>query len=477
MPRQIYGEYLPDQPAYQNQGLVTCDGVFPIANGYAPVPAFSPIANGMLPGPAIGGAAYRVDANVYVFAGTTANIYRYQTGGWTSVLSGLSTAQGIGIRFKSYNTLMLATNGIDPIKQFDPASPTAFTNLGGTPPVARFIGVVRGFVVLGYTSNSSVRIAWSDNGTPSTWTAGTGEAGFYIMPSGGDVTGIVGGEYGLIFQENRILRMTYTADDTIWQFDEIASDIGCIAPNSIATYGKLTFFLSNRGFMVCDGSTVTPIGAEKIDRSYLSRLSRSYLSNMSASIDPVNSLYIVMSPSASPPTTAYIANFNLGYKWTTAPVTAQFLFSALSQGVTLEDLDAIYTYLEAIPISLDDPSFRGGYPLLLLFNSSNALGSLSGPPLKANIVDSKAEPFPGMKARVKSFRLLSDASAANVTVRSSNNLSNSQTVSTYATRETSGEYRMRENANLIQFQVEIPAGTNYTFVQGYDADVVQGGRA
>lgn len=476
MPRTIYEEFRPDQPAYQNQGLVTCDGVFPIANGYAPVPSFSAIANGMLAGPALGGGAYRVDSNVYVFAGTTTNIYRYQTGGWTSVQSGLSTTQGIGIRFKSYNTLMLATNGIDPIKQFDPASPGAFTNLGGSPPTARFMAVVRGFVVLGYTSNSSVRIAWSDNGTPSTWTAGTGEAGFYIMPSGGDVTGIVGGEYGLIFQENRILRMTYTADDTIWQFDEIASDVGCIAPNSIATYGKLTFFLSNRGFMVCDGSSVTPIGAEKVDRTYLNQLSRSYLSNMSATIDPRNSLYIVMLPSASPPTTAYIHNFNL-QKWSTAPVTAQLLFSALSQGVTLEDLDAIYTYLEAIPISLDDPSFRGGYPLLLLFNGSNALGSLAGTPLKATLMDAKAEPFPGMKARVKSFRLLSDAPAATITLRTSDNLNNNQVTTIYSNRESGGEYRMRNAANLIQFQVEIPPGTNYSFVQGYDVDAVQGGRS
>ena len=66
----------------------------------------------------------------------------------------------------------------------------------------------------GYAGGSGLRIAWSDNGNPASWTAGgASEAGQYDMADGGDITGIVGGEYGLVFQEERIMRMTYTADD------------------------------------------------------------------------------------------------------------------------------------------------------------------------------------------------------------------------------------------------------------------------
>ncbi|WP_420140144.1 hypothetical protein [Sphingomonas sp.] len=476
MPRVIYSELLQDQPAFQNQGLTVCDGVYAIANGFAPMPAFSPLGNGTLAGPAIGASAYRVASTVYLFAGTATDIYRYQTGGFTSLISGLSTAQGIGLRFQQYSNLMLATNGIDPIKKFDPGSPTTFTNLGGTPPTARYMAVVRGFLVIGYAAGDALRVAWSDNGVPTTWTPGTGEAGFYIQPSGGDITGVVGGEFGLVFQESRILRMSYTADDTIWQFDEIASDIGCIAPNSIATHGRITYFLSNRGFMMTDGASVTPVGAEKIDRTFLSLLSRTYLSNMSAVIDPKNSLYIVMLPSAAPPTTAYVLNYALN-KWTTAQITAELLFSALSQGVTLEDLDAIYTYLEAIPISLDDPSFRGGYPLLLLFDASNQLGSLSGPPVKATFVDGQSELNPGIKTRIRTIRLLGDTPTATVTVLGSNTLSQSMAPTSYSTHQASGVYKVRENWNYTQIMIEIPAGTQYSFMQGYDLVAVQGGRA
>lgn len=475
MPRQIFSEFLPDQPAHLNGGLVTCDGVVPIANGYAPLPQFAAAPNGTLAGPAIGAVAYRVSIDVFVFAATNTNIYRYSSGGYTSVLSGMSTAQSSGIRFAQYNTLMLATNGVDPVKKFDPIAPSSFSSLGGTPPTGRYIAVVGGFVVLGYAAGDSLRVAWSDNGIPTTWSPGTGEAGFYQMPTGGDITGLVGGEYGLIFQENRVLRMVYTADDTIWQFQEISNDVGCIAPNSIATYDKTTYFLSNKGLMSTDGVSVTAIGAEKVDRSFLARLGRSYIGAISAVVDPNNSLYIIMLPSASPPTKAYIYNYLLG-KWTTAAITTQLLFSALSQGVTLEDMDAIYGNLDLIPISLDDPSFRSGYPLLLLFDSANRLGSLSGPPMRATFTDAQSELMQGMKARVRSIRLLTDAAVADVTIAGSNNLADGPTTTTYTTRQRSGVYKARENWAYTQLTVQIPAGTAFSFVQGYDIDAVAGGR-
>jgi len=474
--RAIFGELIQDQPAHMNEGLLIADGCFAIKNGYNPLNGFSPAPNGTLAGPALGSGAYRVGLSTYVFAATAGNIYRYQSGGFTSLIGSLSSSQSIGVRFQPYNNLMLATNGTDPIKVFDPASPTTMTSLGGTPPTARFMAIVRGFVVLGYAAGDSLRLAWCDNGAPTTWTAGTGEAGFYEMPSGGDITGVIGGEYGLIFQESRILRMTYTADDTIWQFDEIANDIGCVAPNSIAVYGKSVFFLSNRGLMVCDGTSVRPVGAEKVDRTFLAQANRSNYSAMSAVVDPRNSLYIVALPSANPPASVYIYNFLLE-RWTTATVTVQLLFNSMAQSVTLEDLDALYGTLEGVPVSLDDPAFRGGTPLLMLFDGSNRLGSLSGSTLRATFLDAVREPFTDQRARVKSVRLLSDAPSATVTLRGANVLSETQTPTSYTVRDRQGRYRMRENWTFVQTNVEIPSGTSWNYMQGIDMDAQQGGRA
>lgn len=474
--RQIFGEWLPDQPPHLQDGLLAADGVYPIANGYAPLPSFSAAPNGTLDGACVGAGAYRVADGVRLFAATAGNIHSYGSGGYASVKSGLSSLASIGVRFCPYNELMLATNGVDPMQKFDPASPSAMTDLDASAPTARFIAVVRSFVVAGFADDDPLRVAWSDNGDPAEWTAGTGEAGFQILASGGDITGVVGGEYGLIFQENRIVRMSYTADDAIWQFDEIATDVGCIAPWSLASYGRLTFFLSNRGFMACDGVSVEAIGAEKVDRTFLSAMDRGYLESMSAAVDPRNSLLIVAVPSSSPATQVYLYQFAL-QRWTSASLMAERIFPALSQSSSLDDLDAIYGSLDAIPLALDSALFRGGYPLLMLFDDQHRLGTLSGPSLAATLMDARRELFPGQRARIRSIRPLCDAPAMTVSIAGAQALSDSPIETVHGDRGSGGHYRMRRSANLSAVKLAIPAGTDWSYAQGYDVEALPGGRA
>lgn len=472
--RTIWGEWQPDQPDHLNEGLTVADGCFPIKNGYAPVRSFSAAAAGTLTGRCYGAAAYRASSATYVFAATLSNVYRFTTTGFSSLIGGLNNV--LRVRFCPYSNLMLATNGTDSIKKFDPTVATVMSNLGGSPPIARYIAVVGGFAVLGYVSNSPTRVAWSDQGNPENWTAGgASEAGVADMATGGDITGIVGGEYGLIFQENRIVRMSYTASDTIWQFDELATDIGCILPGSIATWGKLTFFLSNRGYMVCDGSSVTPIGDEKVDRWLLGRADVSYYDRATAVIDPANSLYLMAVPSAAPANTLLIYSYTLS-RWTTASLPVEYMAQGYAQSYTLEDLSTLYGTLEAIPNSLDSPLYRGGTPLLLMFDDQHRLGSLGGMPLPATFTDAKREAYNGTQARLRTIRPLTDAAAPVVRIGGADALSAPLTSTTYTSRRANGVFPVRESWNLIQVSLQIPPQP-WTYAQGYDVEVTAGGRA
>ena len=474
--RQIWGEWKPDQPEHLQDGLSVADGCVPIANGYAPLSSFSAAVNGTLAAACVGAGGYRTDASTFLFAATATNIYRYTAAGYSSLKSGMTSSTAVGMRFCPYNDLMLMTNGANPIQQFDPASPSATTDLDASAPTARFLAVVRGFVVAGYADDDPLAVAWSDNGDPTTWTPGTGEAGLFLMPSGGDVTGVVGGEYGLIFQENRIVRMTYTADDAIWQFDEIATDVGCVAPWSLATYGKITFFLSTKGLMACDGVSVEAIGSEKVDRTFLDLLDRSYIDNISAVVDPTNSLYLLGIPNSNPTNKVIIYNYAL-QRFTTASISSERMFSALALGTDIEGLDAIYGNLDAITLSLDSALFRGGYPLVMLFDGSHQLGGLNGANLAATFEDVRRELFEGSRARVRSVRPLTNASTATVTVSGANSLSDDMTATAYTNRTSDGIYRTRESWNLTKVKVEIPAGAAWSYAQGYDIEAVPGGRA
>lgn len=476
MARVNYTEWLPDQPTFQNPGLVIADGVYSVANGYAPIRSFQAAQNGQLPGTALGAGAYRRDSLVYVFAADETDIYRYSASGFDSLVTGLASSSLIGVSFAPYGNLMLATNGVDPIQKFDPAAPTVMTDLGGTPPTVRYIATVGGFVVGAYANDDELTIAWSGLADPEEWTPGVNDAGEQTFASGGALTGIVGGDYGVVFQENKITRMTQTFDATVWQFDDIAIDIGCAIPRTLAAWNKISFFYSERGFMMCDGTSVIPIGEEKVDRTFASIINRSYIETISAVVDPRNSNYIVLVPSAAPANSVYIYNYSLK-RWTTGPITAELLFSSLAEPITLEDLDALYGNLDLIPISLDSAAFKGGTSLAMLFDGTHTLGTLSGPPVTATLSNGLIDMAKDRQTRLRWIRPITDASQVQISVKGAQSLADDLTETIYSNRGPGGVYRMRENWDYMAIGLQIAGGQSWSFVQGFDSDAVQGGKA
>lgn len=473
--RHPYGEYLPDQSGLTD-GLRVADGVFATPAGYRPVPSPAAIVNGTLPARCLGATSYRVNGVVHLLAGTATNLYRYTTSGFSSLASGLSASTDYGWRFAEAGGLMLATNGADPIKKYNPATGT-IANLAGSPPTARYIGVVRDRVVLGYASALERKIAWSGAGLPESWTPAVGGPGSYEMASGGEITGLVGGEVGLVFQETRITRLVPSYDGSTWQYDELSPNIGCVAPWSIAQYGRLTFFLSARGWMVTDGaSQPVAIGDEKIDRTFKALADRSAYPAMSVVVDPKNGLLMIAAPNATPSTKLFLYHIEAG-RWTTAPVTTERLFAGLSQSVTLEGLDGTYPSIDDMETSLDDRIFQGGYPEAFLFDGSHRLCAMTGANLAATFTDAEREMIPGRRSRIRRARFLSDAgSGVTLTLATRNVLGETLAETEYTTLNRAGEFPIRLNTRFAQATFEIAAGTDWTFAQGWDVEFEDGGR-
>ncbi|MEJ0071187.1 MAG: hypothetical protein WDO24_23340 [Pseudomonadota bacterium] len=82
-------------------------------------------------------------------------------------------------RFEYFNGVVLATDFIDPIQAFTFGASTAFSDLGGSPPKARYMAAVRGFLALANTNdpvsgNAPQRVWWSGANNPANWpTPGT----------------------------------------------------------------------------------------------------------------------------------------------------------------------------------------------------------------------------------------------------------------------------------------------------------------
>src|SRR5207248_10497122 len=85
---------------------------------------------------------------------------------------------------------------------------------------------------------------------------------------------LAGGEYGIVFQDQAIRRMSYVpGSPIIFQIDRITQDKGLYAPYSIIRAGERIFFYSGQGFHKIEpGGVPVQIGREKVDRTFINDL-------------------------------------------------------------------------------------------------------------------------------------------------------------------------------------------------------------
>jgi hypothetical protein len=116
------------------------------------------------------------------------------------------------------------------LQVFDLSSDSAFSSSLGSPPQAAYITVVGRFLVLSGLLSTPYRIQWSGLNSfnaAASWTSGTNSSDFQDFPDGGIVRGVAGGEFGTIFQDQAIRRMSYIPGSTlIFQIERVTQDMG-----------------------------------------------------------------------------------------------------------------------------------------------------------------------------------------------------------------------------------------------------------
>jgi hypothetical protein len=249
-----FADWRPDLSAYKGKSSQLIQNVFPRADGYGPVAGVSQYSQ------ALAGArrgffyARNNDQSITVFAATATKIYKLNNTDftWTDVSKsgGSYTAVGNGEQwqFAQFNNFVIAVQ-INTVPQvFDLTSSSAFADLGGSPPQARYVAVVNRFVVLsGLGSSTPYRIQWSGLNAVTTWTSGVNSSDFQDLPDGGIVRAVGGGETGLITQDSSLRRMIYAPGAPyVFQIDRVAQDKGIFAPLSLVRAGDRLFFAGQR---------------------------------------------------------------------------------------------------------------------------------------------------------------------------------------------------------------------------------------
>jgi hypothetical protein len=167
MPLIPFGEYRPDVTDYDQSSTGAVLHALPRGDGYGPCPAFAPYS-AALPGPCRGFfKAIKTDGSVAIFAATATRLYQLnatnqtwnhvsKAGGGYSAVS--STDQWQFVQFINF---VIAVQANSPPQFFDLTSSTAFADLAGSPPQARYAAAVGSFVVLSGLVNNPYRVQWS----------------------------------------------------------------------------------------------------------------------------------------------------------------------------------------------------------------------------------------------------------------------------------------------------------------------------
>lgn len=469
MKRELpFPAYLPDQSVHSGVSR-RAKNVYVAADGYRPVGALSDISDA-LDEPFLGGQSFTAqDGTTTLLAGTGTNLYKFGSGNWTSLRTGLSAGRW---HFQAFGNFAIAVNGS--VTRFITLSTGVDAVLAGAP-TGNSICLIGDYLMIGGADGNELKVQWSAFDDHTGWTDGVNQAGSNIMLDGGEVMGLAGGEYGLIFQRQRIVRVNRTGDpDAPLAFDEITNNFGCASKASIATEGRTTFWLSDRGFMaIDDGQGIRPIGSEKVDRTFQRIVSRDDYERIWSAIDPVNKIVAWGVPGT--PGIIFSYNWEID-RWSTIETPFTGMFAGYSASLTLEEVSAIYPNLDTMPYSLDDDRFKGGSPKLYMVDGESKLSTFSGPNLKAEMGIGFTEFTKGNITRMRFVRPVTDAtSGMTVTFDSRDRLGDGeQLVSTDSLRK-SGAMPVRCSGRYISPVLCIEAGATWKYCQGLEFDFAKGG--
>ncbi len=409
-------------------------------------------------------ASINSEGAISIYAGDATKLYRLNGMSFADVSSATYTGQGDDMwEFAQFNSKLIATNFAD-VMQIATIGSGSFAALSGTPPKARHIGIVREFVVVGNTNDSDgnvpYKVRWAGIGDETAWTISATTQADQQMLRGDDgwVQAIVGGEYGVIFKERSIYRMTYVGSPVVFQFDKLEDSRGLLCPRGWIKVGGLIFYISSDGFYVLAGSQSVPIGANRVDKTFIADLDETYLYRVTCCVLPQDKVVIFSYPGSG--STDGTPNRILMYnweskKWCPAEFNHELVFRAISIGVTLDGLDSFFASLDSTTPSLDSKVWMGGALQAAAFDTDHKLSYFTGAALDATFETGETSVFDGQRADVQEVRALVDGGTHTVQMGTRETQAASVAWGSVATENGSGLCPVRSNSKYHRVRVNV----------------------
>lgn len=511
----------PDKQRFNSGAMPNIINVIPHSDGWAPMPSFMEFTPALeiltdengdvlvdengdilvtgpdgaaiigditLPEDCLGAIMTRLPSGATrIFAGTQTGLFEFgfDENTWTDV-SGPSApyavATGAMWAFTKFGTTLYAQNGADTEQFIDLAGGTAFADTVPFDvlypvPTCRYAAVVGDFMVRACLDSDNTSLAWSSVEDPTYVKYGTDGADIQVTPDGNEITGIIPVSSGaIIFCRNAIWALNFAlSSGFVFTEQPITKHRGALAPYSICVIGQDDFvFYSQDGFF--RGASQNAIGAERVDRWFLSVTSEESRQAMTASNDYVRKT--VWFRYADSDGVYHLLGYNWQLdKWCFSEANAIYLFPAETAGITIDGLDAIYATIDDISASIDSLG-GGGAQELAAVTPEGYLAYLTGANLEATIETNEISFNGTSRAMVNGGRL--DTDAINPTVQMMTTDYKGASFNTRPAISPSARTRslsLRGDGRTHKFKVNIPSGENWSIISGIDIDVVGTGKA
>lgn len=479
-----FAEWLPDLLPLDNPGATVAQNVRPNAKGYLPMPAYAALSSA-LDARARGFLALKDTAgNVSNFAGDAAKIYELAADfTWTdkSIAGGYTTGADEFWEFAHWGNKILGVNFTDNPQQLTLGGAN-FSNLT-TDLKARHIGIVRDFVVVGNTFDSTDgnrpnRVRWSAINDEASWTVSSATLADFqdLEGEGGWVQRVIGGEQGWIFQENSIWRMQFVGSPLVWQFDEVAPGYGTQSPASVVQVGDTIFFLGKDGFYRMDGGHITPIGQNKVDATFFADVDTGSMDRVSGVADPAAKrifwAYPGVGSSGGNPNKILCYDWGVN-RWSLIAQEVELLLASIAEGYTLDSLDSLSGSIDALVDSLDSRTYTGGTASFSAFDTDHKMGNFNGVSMAATIETGEAEITPRSRTFISGIRPLVDANIATVTVGTRKRQADAIVFGAAVAQNAQGLCPVRSNSRYHRIRVSTSGA--FTGALGIDAELAQAG--
>lgn len=382
-------------------GIITdCASLVPTLRGMAAEKSLE-VISAALPATCIGLASVlRQDGQVRQFAGTSTKLYELLGSAWTDRSKTGNYLAGDRWRFTQYANATLATDFYDPI-QVSTGLTSSFDDLkkgAVTAPAAKIIETVAGFVMAFNTKDAGTAPSYGDSPdrwwcsalydhtdwTPSVTTqCATGR----FIDSPGPITAAKRlGDNIIVYKDRAMFLGTYQGPPVIWAWQQISSEVGCVAPEGIVNIGTAHIFFGTDNFWLFDGSRPVEIGAP-IRQWWLTNSAASQRHNMEAQYDRRNGLvrfYYTSAGSSSSTLDACLVYHVPTNRWGRANKTVEAVSDLVSPGVLYNDFGSVgggsWTW-DTFPSYLyDSDVFMALSGLAAVIDSSNRVCTISGEP-------------------------------------------------------------------------------------------------